>query len=322
MQYEANYFLMPENITTLKTDGNNFVWINIANAQKKELSYLRKKFKFIDLDLKDSLDQNIAQRPKFYIRNNYSFLILQFPIYNKKTRTVDAEEIDFFIADNYIITCHKNNLPPLVELFNMCVADKFYREQYLAGDNITLLCEIIVRLQEYCYPIMDHLSLDIKNIESNIFDGREREVVREILLIKRNILNFRKIMEAHKSVLQKLTKTKVPYLLTEQMKNYYSDLIEHTKNIWDILSGQKEMIEALEDTNSSLISFKLNDIMRVLTVFSVIVFPLTLLAAIFGMNTVNGMPLLDDAYGFWKICAIMLFAGCCMYIYFRKKRWI
>ncbi|MFA6526221.1 MAG: magnesium transporter CorA family protein [Candidatus Buchananbacteria bacterium] len=313
---------MSDNITTLKTAGNNFVWINIVNAQKDELSYLRKKYKFIELDLRDSMAKNIAQRPKFYIRNSYSFLILQFPVYNKKTRTVDAEEVDFFIGSNFIITCHKNNLPPLVELFNMCMADKFYREQYLSGDNITLLYEIVVRLQEYCYPIMDHLSLDIKNIEDNIFNEREREVVREILLIKRNILNFRKIMEAHKSVLQKLAKTTIAYLRTSQMKSFYSDLIEHTKNIWDILSGQKEMIEALEDTNSSLISFKLNDIMRTLTVFSVIVFPLTLLAAIFGMNTVESMPFINDRYGFEKIIAIMLVGASFMFIFFKRKRWI
>jgi len=313
---------MPDNITTLKINGSNFVWINIVNAQKEQLSYLRKKFKFIELDLRDTLAKNIAQRPKFYIRNRYSFLILQFPIYNKKTRTVDAEEIDFFIGDNYIITCHKNNLPPLIEFFNMCEADKFYRDQYLSGDNITLLCEIIERLQEYCYPIMDHISLDIANIETNIFSGREREVVREILLIKRNILNFRKIMEAHKDVLQKLTKTKVAYLQTQQMRNFYSDLIERTKDIWDILNGQKEMIEALEDTNSSLISFKLNDIMRTLTIFSVIVFPLTLLAAIFGMNTVDGMPFVNDPIGFWKIVVIMLIGAGFMFVYFKRKRWI
>jgi len=313
---------MPENITTLKTDGNNFVWINIVNARKDELSYLRKKYKFIELDLRDSLSSNVAQRPKFYIRNNYSFLILQFPIYNKKTRTVDAEEINFFFGPNFLISCHKNNLPPMVELYNMCVADKFYREQYLSGDNITLLYEIIARLQEYCYPIMDHMSLDIKNIEGNIFNGREREVVREILLVKRNILNFRKIMEAHKGVLQKLARTKVVYLFTAQMKNYYSDLIEHTKDIWDILSSQKEMIEALEHTNTSLISFKLNDIMRTLTVFSVICFPLTLIAGIFSMRAVESMRFINSGYGFYSIVSVMLIGAVGMYTYFKKKGWI
>lgn len=313
---------MSDNITTLKSVGNSFVWVNIINAQKEEISYLRKKYKFIELDLRDALAKNIAQRPKFYIRNKYSFLILQFPVFNRKTRTVDAEEVDFFIGENYILTSHKNNLPPLVELFNKCVADKFHREQHLDSDNISLLYEIIVNLQEYCYPIMDHISLDIKNIESNIFNGREREMVKEILLIKRNILNFRKIMEAHKDVLQKLSRTKIDYLCTADMKQYYSDLIDHTKSIWDILNGQKEMIEALEDTNTSLVSFKLNDIMRTLTIFSGIVLPLSLIAGIFGMNTTVGMPFMNESWGFWAIMAIMILVSGTMFAYFKNKRWI
>lgn len=313
---------MPSNITTIKSPIDDFVWINIINAQKEEIQYLSKKYKFLEIDLRDSHAKNTAQRPKFYVRNGYSFLILQFPTYNKKTRTFDAEEVDFFIGDKFIITCHKNNLPPLVELFNICSADKFYRSQYLSEKNTNLLYEIINHLQEHCYPMIDHMSLDITNIEKNIFAGREREMVKEILLIKRNILNVRKIMEAHKDALQKFAKAKVNYLYNSQMKVYYNDMIEHTKDIWGLLTGQKEMIEALEDTNTSLISFKLNDIMRTLTVFSVIVFPLTLMAAIFGMNTVDSMPLANHPYGFWILMAIMIGGAICMYLYFKRKRWI
>lgn len=313
---------MLNNVNTLKSSKGNFSWTNIVNAQKAEISYLRKKFKFEELDLRDTYAKNIAQRPKFYVRNNYAFLLLQFPVYNRKTRTIDAEEVDFFIGSHFFITAHKDNLPPLVELANCCLSDKFYLEQYLSDNPTMLLYEIISRLQEYCYPIMDHVSLDIKNIESNIFAGREREMVKEILLVKRNILNFRQIMEAHKDVIQKLSKIEAGYLDGKEMKTYYYDLIENTKNIWDILNGQKEMIEALEDTNSALISFKLNDIMRTLTVFSVIVFPLTLLAAIFGMNTVVSMPFINHPQGFWIIMIMMLIGAAIMFAIFRKKRWI
>lgn len=313
---------MPENITTLKSSTGGFTWINILNPRKPEIDYLRKKYKFDELDLRDSQASNIAQRPKFVIRSNYSFLILQFPLYNKKTRTIDAEEINFFIGNGFIITCHKNNLPPLVELTNLCLADKFYREQYLSDQNTALLYEIIVRLQEYCYPILDHTSLDIKNIENNIFKEREREMVKETLLIKRNILNFRKIMEAHKDVLQKLSRAKISYLDYSDMKNYYNDLIENTKNIWDILNGQKEMIEALEQTNTALISFKLGDVMRFLTIFSVIIFPLNLLAALFSMKPDQGMPFVDNPYGFWIVLAFITLVALVMFTYFKRKRWL
>jgi len=185
-----------------------------------------------------------------------------------------------------------------------------------------MLYDIIVRLQEYCYPILDHLSIDVQSIEKNIFAGREREMMRESLLAKRNILNFRRIMEAHRDVLHKIAKAKVSFFNVEKSKIYYGDLIDHTKNIWDILNGQKEMIEALESTNTSLVSFRLNDIMRLLTLFSVIVFPLTLIAGIFSMRIDNSMPFIDQPYGFWLIVGIMATISLIMLFFFKRKRWM
>ena len=147
-------------------------------------------------------------------------------------------------------------------------------------------------------------------------------MVKEILLIKRNILNFRKIMEAHKDVMQKLTKGNGKIISGEKMKVYYNDLIEHTKDIWEILNGQKEMIEALEDTNTSLISFKLSDIMRLLTIFSVTILPLSLLAGIFGMNITNAMPLVHHPLGFWVVIITLAIIALSMFLVFKRKRWL
>lgn len=313
---------MTKNITTFKSSPGGLTWINIINARKKEIDYLQRKYKFHELDLKDSFASHYAQRPKFFQRHNYCFLILQFPFYNPKNRIIEATEIDFFISRDQIITVHNNNLPPLVELYNLCSSDKFYRDQYLSDNNAAFLYEILIRLQEYCYPLLDHISIDIKNIEQNIFSGRERRMVGEIMLVKRNILNTRQIMEAHKNVIQKIIQEKTGYLPIEKIKIFYNDLVEHTKNIWGILQSQKELIETLENTNSTLVSFKLNDIMRTLTVFSVIVFPLTLFAAVFGMNTLNSMPFIDHPYGFWFIIGIMLAATLVMFMFFKKKKWL
>ncbi len=313
---------MTKNIVTVKSAKKNLTWVNIVNAQKDEIDYLRRKFKFNDLDLEDSYAKAYSQRPKFNLRSNYCFLILQFPVYDRMTKSIKPEEIDFFISKNQIITIHNSKLKPLAELFNLCASDEFYRSQYLNDNNAALLYEIIIRLQEYCYPLLDRLSIDIKSIERNIFAGYERRMVTEILYVKRNLLNFRKIMEAHRNVILKISRDKVKFLPVNKLKIYYNELLEHTKNIWEILEGQKEMIEAIENTNTTLVSFKLNDVMRILTIFSVIVFPLTLVAAIFGMNTTDSMPFVNNPYGFWIIMAIMLVATFFMFLFFKKKKWL
>ena len=98
--------------------------------------------------------------------------------------------------------------------------------------------------------------------------------------------------------------------------------MENSKRFWENLEIQKEMVEILNNTNESLLNNRLNDIMKTLTIFSVIVFPLTLLAAIFGMNTMEGMPFINNPNGFWIIMAMMMFGCLGMLIIFAKKRWL
>jgi len=299
-------------------------WLNIINASEREISYLKKKFKFEQLDLDDSYAHKHAQRPKMYMRSNYVFLVLLFPVYNRKTREITPAEIDTYITKDHLITIHYNQLIPLREFFNDCQRDANERERYL-GDNPWLLYyEILDRLYVTIFPMLDHISLDVNNIEKNIFAGKEREMVKEILVIKRNIVYFRKIMQVHRNLLFKLVQQKLMAVANgegENIKNYYRDLIDHTQNIWDLLENYHQTINALEDTNSALVSFKLNDIMRTLTIFSVIVFPLTLLASIFGMNA-REIPIVGSALDFWKIIGIMIVASVSMYIYFKHKKWI
>ncbi|MDD5295233.1 MAG: CorA family divalent cation transporter, partial [Patescibacteria group bacterium] len=108
----------------------------------------------------------------------------------------------------------------------------------------------------------------------------------------------------------------------KEIKKYYYRLVEHSKRIWEFLENQKDMIEALHATNESLLNYQISDIMKTLTIFSVIVFPLTLLAAIFGMNTMGGMPFAETKNGFWIIIAIMLTGSLGMLAFFEKKKWL
>jgi len=297
-------------------------WLNISNASEKEIFYLGKKFKFDQLDLNDSYAHKHAQRPKLNIRPDYLFLVLLFPVYNRKTREITPAEIDIFLTKKNLITVHYDQLVPLRDFFNNCQQDKKLSKNYLSRDSLMALYEILDRLYVSLFPMLDHISIDINNIEKNIFAGKERQMVYETLVVKRNIVYFRKIMQAHKNILRKfVTQKLLSDTNTTNTSRYFDDLLDHTKNIWDILENYQQTIDGLEDTNTSLVSFKLNDIMRTLTIFSVIVFPLTLMAAIFGMN-VSHMPIAGSNLDFWKIIGIMAGACLCMFAYFKHKKWI
>lgn len=302
------------NIRTINLNGLR--WINIVKPTNEEIEFLRKEFKFHPLDLKDCLSP--AQRPKIDKYTDYIFLVLLFPIFNRKTREIRPSEVDFFIGPDYLITVHDDVLPPIVDLFELCSMNEEARKKHLT-DVHRLLYTLLNSLLLYCYPMMDHVSIDISNIEKKIFAGLEKDMVKEILIIRRNITNFRKIMQSHKNVLKKLTESRDETVFhINGLMIYFQQLIEDTKDIWDTLQGFKETIEALQQTNESLISFRINDIIKTLTIISVMALPVNLVVFLFSAGA-NDTPLIHLAQGFWILTGLSATAGLILYFIAYKK---
>ncbi|MFA5879788.1 MAG: magnesium transporter CorA family protein [Candidatus Margulisiibacteriota bacterium] len=298
----------------------DFYWYNIISPENSEIDFLREKFKFHPLDLRDAHITKRAQRPQISPREEYTFLVFLFPIYNRANRSIIPAEIDFFIGPNYLITLHDNRLLPLRDLFEQCEKYEYYRDQYIGRGPAFLLFAILEKLLLHCFPMLDHLAEDNQKIENNIFKNREREMVKEILLIKRNIVNFRSIMQSHRTIIRKLMDLNVKYFRIENYKIYFEQLFAQTKDIWEILDGHKESIDTLQETNESAISFRINDVIKTLTLISVIFLPLTLISSIFGMNIVH-IPIVNQPLGFWIILGFMALVLIMMLSIFKSKKW-
>jgi Mg2+ and Co2+ transporter CorA len=169
--------------------------------------------------------------------------------------------------------------------------------------------------------MLEHISIDQNGVETGIFDGRERTMVEEILLLRRNITEFRRTMQAHRSLLKRffshLGHAGAPHATTGRV----SDLIQRTYDIWEQLEGQKETIEALQETNESLLSFRLNETMKTFTTMSVIIFAMTLVASLFAIHA-SGTPFLANPGAFWIIVAILAVVGAGMFSFFKRRRWV
>ncbi|MDD4607066.1 MAG: magnesium transporter CorA family protein [Patescibacteria group bacterium] len=311
--------ILPKKVKQLTNQ--NFTWVDINFCGKPQMEFLKKEFNFHPLDLKDCLPP--LQRPKLLERPDYLFMILQFPVYNRQEQALRAAEIDFFIGKNFIVTVHNNDLTPVIELFNNCQKNTELKNNLLSTNPATLLYEILHNLIVYCYPILNHINLDLDEIEKNIFSGQQKTILNNIFNVRRNTINFRKTMQSHKTVIKKLIDRSTNiFIIDQKIDIYFKNLIEHTKEIWEYLENYKETIEALYSTNESMLSNRLNTIMKTLTIFSVIVFPLTLLAAIFGMNTLGGMPFVDSPFGFWAVVSIMILGTLIMFSVFKHKKWL
>ena len=295
------------------TFGNGFTWYDFLDNSPDVISYLRKNFSFSNLDLK-----NVAspiQRPRLDANPDYLFMILLFPVFLRKERIIVPSEVDFFLGSDYLITVHQNELPPLRESFN-----HFKNEIDKPVSLMQIAGHIFESLSDYCMPILDHIAWDIDALDKKLLSDMEESIIKDILKIKRNIVGFRKSVQGLKTVYQELEGALKSFSYVSSRRPL-ERTIEHTKVIWEVLENHRETIDALQTTNESLLSFRLNSIIKTLTIMSFVIFPLNLLAGIFSMNTIV-TPLVNAENGFWIIVGVMLVSTCIMFLFFKIKKWL
>ena len=212
-------------------------------------------------------------------------------------------------------------LKPLGRLFAQLESNQERREQYFSKGSGYLLYEILSELFDYCFPILDKIGFKLDRLNEAIFtERRSEEVVRDISDVKQEIVAYRKVIKPERSTLRLLERARTRYL-PEDLEVYFDDIVDKAERIWDQLDNYKEVVEALEQTNESVIAHKQNDILRILTMFSVILLPLTLISGIYGMNVAPSRAAAAD-HAFWIIVAIMLTVSVGMLAYFRHKDWL
>lgn len=303
-------------------DRGKIRWLNIANAGKDELEYLL-RFKQYDFDfheLRASSAKVKAERPMVEKRDKYFFFILHFPVFSGNE--IEAVEVDFFISHELLITLHNGKIGALNDFFNTMKKDGGAALANDLSSSSILLYELLKKLILACYEILDQNSAKINEAERIIFSRQQKKAVSRILELKRNIINIRRIVMNYKNILKKIMEMKSGIVSANRLKLFYLYLIDQTKRIWEFSESQKETIEALSDTNESLLNYSINDIIKTLTIFSVIILPLSFIAGVFGMNTVDGMPFVNNPYGFWIILGVMATASLGMLLFFIRKKWL
>ena len=293
-------------------------WLNIEEPTATETAWLAQHFDFHELDLEDVL--STRQRPKIDEYDEYLFMVLHLPRFDKSIGRLNAAELNVFVGSDFVITLPNHPLKPVGRLFTRLSNSEELREEYLSKGSGYLLYEILSELFDYCFPILDKIGFKLDRLTEAIFtERRSEEVVRDISDVKQEIVAYRKVIKPERSTLRLLERARTRYL-PEDLEVYFDDVVDKAERIWDQLDNYKEVVEALETTNESVIAHKQNDILRVLTIFSVILLPLTLVTGIFGMNV--PIPFQTARHTFYDIVVIMLVIVGGMLGYFRLKRWI
>jgi magnesium transporter len=291
-------------------------WINIERPRQTDRAWLEEHFDFHALDYEDVYSRN--QRPKVDEYDAYMFVVLHFPAYDKKVGRLNAAEVDIFIGPDFVVTLPNEPIQPLGYLFEQVRNREDLREQLFSKGAGFLLYRIVDQCVDASFPMLRKIGNKLERLEEDIFEGRSKEIVRDISNAKQEIINFRKIVRPQRAALRDLERTK--RYIPEDLEMYFDDVNDASERIWDMLENFKEVVEGLEDTNESVISHELNDVLRVLTAFSVVMLPLTLIASIWGMNV--KVPGEQTLSGFFVIVGVMVVILAGMVVLFRRRGWL
>jgi magnesium transporter len=302
------------NIETIKW--GKITWLNIEKPTRLDMDYLAKNYLFNLFDLEDCLSR--IERPKIDEYQSYLFLVLQFPVFRKESLVTTPSQVSIFIGDGFLVTVHTGDLKPLANLFNDCQQNERAREEHMARSSGYLLYRILDRLVDYCFPITNKIIANVEKAEDRLFSEPARDTVREISILRRDIMAYRRIIRPQPSILKSLEVRDYPFL-REDLDAYFGDIGDHIGKISETLDEYKEVVEGMSATSDSLFSHRTNEVMKMLTVLGTILLPLLVISGLYGMNV--PLPFQNSSLAFLFIILITLCVSGSMLAYFRYRRW-
>lgn len=296
----------------------HFTWINIVSPNRADLQELSESYPEIHaLHLEDLLSH--VERPKLVQEDKYIFVVAHIPVWDRVHRISRPCEVEFILGQNYLVTVHDGRLKALVHLFARSELYEHERnKQFGKGPNHAFYM-ILDQLVDYLFPMLRKVEANVQAIEDTIFSADAREIIRNIALIRRDVIALRRIIRHQVPILEVLAKSEHP-ILRGELEEQFSDVLDHLYSARDIIDENHEVIGGLSETADSLLSHRINEVMRVLTVISVIMLPLTLISGIYGMNI--ELPLNQHPNAFLMVSSIMIAVVTLMLLYFRRRQWV
>jgi len=293
-------------------------WLDIRTPTPEEIKAIGTLYPFVHpLNIEDMLSPN--ERPKMDVEDDYIFIVLHFPLWDSVERLTRAREVNFLVMKNVVITIHDGSLKPLVNLFDRCGSDHATLEKLLGKGTENTLYHIIDGLVDYIAPILRKVDLNIQKIEESIFNRNSQNIIREITWVRRDIIALRRIIRQQVPVLTQIAILDHP-ILPEDSDQYFGDVVDHIEKARDMIDEDAEIIVSLADTVNTLANHRVNEVIRVLTVISVIMLPLTLISSVYGMNI--SLPFDSHPSAFFIVSGFMFTTAVVMLALFRYRRWI
>lgn len=292
-------------------------WHHITNPTVEDLDFLRDNFHFHPLDIDDC--SSFVQRPKIDTYDDYYFLVLHFPILDKRTDLVKTEETKIFWGKDYLITVGNSHYV-VQDLFNLTKIDPTeIEEDDITGSSDALLYKVLYRMMKETFLLIERLGSEIDIINRELFTQKSKQTIEQISRFRKNIIQLNTMFRPQLRLFHTFESGEVQGF-AEDMEDYWGNILDFYQKMWDMVEDYGELVAGLSSTFDSLQANKTNDIMRMLTLISTIVLPMTFITGLYGMNV--GLPFDKNPLAFWIIMGMCALIVVLLLLFFRRKKWM
>ncbi len=303
-----------------KIEHKSLQWLDITNPSEDDYRMLLEDYHFHPLDIEDC--RGTTQRPKLDEYDDYYFLILHFPYFDRDNKTVRIREVKLFWGRDYIITVGKAHwvVKKLFDEMKEDLAEGDEETQMMMSTSDQLLYHILNRLMLETNTLVQRIGADVDLINYDIFNRRARSIIEQISVTRRNIILLNTTFRPQLRVLHMFESGGVKGFVDPEvleMDDYWGNILDQYQKMFDSIEDFGELIEGLSHTFDSLLTNRTNEIMRVLTYFSTIMLPLTVVTGFFGMNVDFPFPM--GHFTFWVILASLAILTAALIVFFHNR---
>lgn len=300
----------------LLKDEESVVWINMPQPTQADEQILLDVFHFHPLTVEDCRENR--HYPKVEEFPDYLYLIVHGVRADTSPDHFNTIELDAFLGRNYVITYHHDDFRSIENVKQQIRTSPIACQRGAAF----LLHQILDQIVDYYSPVLDDFDERIDQLEADIFNLKRpnNSILEQIMDLKRGVLRLRRISAKQREVILRMSRGEFP-LIDPQMLPFYRDVHDHIVRVTDLAESYRDLISGSLEAYLSVVSNRMNEIMKVLTIFSAIMLPLTFIAGVYGMNFDN-MPELHSRFGYYTVWGIMIVVASGMLFLFWKRGWI
>jgi len=307
--------LAVDDIKTALIDLGGLLWVDISDPATDEWKkILVDVFNFHPLAVEDAIQD--VNHPKVDDYGDYLYLVVHGVRMDQGSHYFKTEELDIFIGKNYVLTFHYSVNSSIDE----CIAHFQKDDRHFMTGPDMLLAGLLEQLMDRYMLLMDNLDAELEALEDDAVKNPGIEMLERIIDLRHSISNLRRVVGPQRETIGKLSRGDFN-LLSEKSRPYFRDVYDTAVRLIDIIETERDIAAGLLEINLSVASNKLNEIMRILMVVTVIIMPLTLITGIYGMN-VKLIPMAESEWGFATVIVSMTMIAIGLALYFRRKHWL